>query len=691
MADDIRRVRTVGLLAEGGAGKTTLGEALLYASGTTTRQGRVDDGNSAFDFEPEEVRHKASLSTAPHSITWKRHSICLLDPPGLANFLSDTRYAMEAMTGAVFVTSPTGHFKVEAERVWGWANLLQLPRVVCLSRMDREEGSVETALNGLRETLGGKFVPIQIPIGTQADFRGVVDLVSMKALMFTGDNGAVEEQDIPGELQADADAQREQLVEAVAELDDDLLNRYLEGAEVTTDELKQVLGKGVAAAEIFPVLCLSGGQCAGIQPLLDAIIDYLPSPDQGPVVTGKHPSSQEDEERAPTPDAPFSARVFKTIDSPTGRLSLMRVCSGKIESDSIVHNSTRNAKERLGQLFILDGKKQQPVASALSGEVIAVAKLKETHTGDTLCDEKSPILLPPMVEFSPSISFALGLKSHGDEEKILSSLHRLSEEDMALKVGRDAQSNDILISGAGQLHIEVVVEKLKRRYGVEVGLNAPKVPYRETINGSAEAQGRLKKQSGGRGQFGDTWIKLEPLPRGGGFAFEDKIRGGAIPRQYIPSVEKGAIGALAKGFLAGYPMVDVKVSLYDGSYHDVDSSDMAFQIAASIGIQNALEKAKPVILEPVMHMEISVPEEYTGDITGDLNRRRGRLNNVDAKGNTQVIKASVPMSEILTYAPDLRSMTSGRGTFEMEFSHYEEAPHQLTEKIIEESKHAQEE
>lgn len=691
MADDIHRIRTVGLLAEGGAGKTTLGEALLYASGTTTRQGRVDDGNSVFDFEPEEVRRKLSLSTAAHSLSWKRHSVCLLDTPGFANFLSDTRYAMEAMSGAVFVTSTTGQFKVESERVWGWANTLQLPRLVCLSRLDREEGSLDTALNSLHETLGGKFVPIQLPIGRQANFKGVVDLLSMKALMFTGDRGEGEEQDIPAEVQADADTQREQLVEAVAEINDDVLNRYLEGEEISTDELKQVLREGVVSGQLFPVVCVSGGQCAGVQPLLDTIVDYLPSPDETPAVMGKNPKSQDDEERTPDPAAPFSARVFKILDSPTGRLSLLRVCSGTLESDSSVYNSTRDAKERLGQLFTLDGKKQQPVASALPGEVVAVAKLKETHAGDTLCDEKAPFVLPPMIEFSPAISFALGLKSRGDEEKILSSLQRLLEEDAALKVDRDAQSNDILISGAGQLHIEVVVERLKRRYGVEVELKAPKVPYRETINGTAEAQGRLKKQSGGRGQFGDTWIKIEPLPRGQGFEFVDQIRGGAIPRQYIPSVEKGAVGALAKGFLAGYPIVDVKVTLYDGSYHEVDSSDMAFQIAASIGIQNALEKAKPVLLEPVMKMEISVPEEYTGDITGDLNRRRGRLNNVDAKGSNQVINASVPMAEILSYAPDLRSMTSGRGTFEMEFSHYEEVPHHLAEKIIEEVKQAREE
>jgi elongation factor G len=687
--DDIRRIRTVGLLAEGGAGKTSLGEALLYAAGATTRQGRVEDGTSVFDFEPEEVRRKITLSTAFHSLSWKRHHVFLVDPPGYANFLTDTRYAMEAMNSAIFVAGPNGHLKVESERIWGWANDLRLARLVCISRADREEGSLESALAELTKVLDAKLVPIHVPIGSQANFRGVVDLLSMKALMFQGENGAVQEQDIPDEVQGEVDEYREKLIESVAEINDELLSRYLEGGEITPQELKQGLRDGVVSGVLFPVLYTSGLRGAGIQPLLDAIVDYLPSPAERPAITGTNPKTHESVERQPDPGEPFSARVFKTLESPTGKLSLFVVYSGKVDSDSVVYNATRDAKERLGQLFHLDGKKQQSVASALPGEIIAVAKLKDTHTGDTLCDEKAPIVLPPMVEFSPVISFALGLKSRGDEEKIMSSLHRLSEEDPAMKVDRDSQNNDILLAGAGQLHVEVVVEKLKRKYGVDVDLKAPKVPYRETITGRAEAQGRLKKQTGGRGQFGDTWIRIEPLPRGKGFEFVDEIKGGAIPRQYIPSVEKGVVNALAKGFLAGYPMVDLRVALYDGSYHEVDSSDLAFQIAGSYGVQNAIEKARPVLLEPIMTLEATVPEEHTGDITGDLNRRRGRLLSVDAKGHNQIIKAAVPMSEVLSYAPDLRSMTSGRGTFHMEFSHYEEVPHHLVEKIIQESKQAQ--
>ena len=678
-ADDMHRIRTIGLLAEGGAGKTTLGEALLYAAGETTRQGRVEDESSVLDFEPEEMRRKTTLSTAFHTLHWKKHDICLVDPPGYANFLPDTRYAMEAMSGAIFVASPTGQLKVETERLWNWAKDMQLPRLVCLSRMDREEGEFGAAIDALNSTLEATLTPIHMPIGSQAGFRGVVDLLSMKALMFQGDKGEVTDEAIPDDLQSQADDYREKLIEAIAETDDDLLMRYLEGEELSVEDITQGLSAGVAAARIFPVLCLSGSQTLGIQPVLNAMVDLLPSPTSRPGMTATDPKTHEEVERSPDPSAPFTARVFKTVDSQAGKLALFHVISGKVESDSVVYNATRDAKERLGQLFHLKGKKQEPVATALPGDIIGVAKLKETHTGDTLCDDKNPTLLPPLVEFNPAISFALGLKSRGDEEKIMTSLDRLNEEDPALKVDRDQQSNEILISGAGQLHIEVVE------------LKAPKVPYRETINGRTEAQGRLKKQSGGRGQFGDTWLRVGPLARGTGFEFVNEIKGGAIPRQYIPSVEKGVVDALGKGFLAGYPIVDVQVALYDGSYHEVDSSDMAFQIAGSIGIQNALEKAKPVLLEPIMHLDITVPEEYMGDISGDINRRRGRLVSVDAKGNNQIIKASVPMAEILTYAPDLRSMTSGRGTFEVGFSHYEEVPHHLTEKIIQESKQAKEE
>ncbi len=690
--DDIRRIRTVGLLGEGGIGKTSLGEALLFSAGATTRLGKVNDGTSVLNFEPEEVRRQITISTAFHDFSWKKHDIFLLDPPGYANFLPDTRCCMEAMIGAVFVVGPSGQLKVESERIWRWANDLSLPRLVFLSRLDREEGSLEQVLAELERLLEAKFVAVQIPIGVQDDLRGVVDLLSMKAFVVENDSGALKEHEIPSELKDQAESYREKLVEAVAELPDDLLSRYLEGEEIGEEELKQALRRGVVDRLLFPVFCGSALRNLGSPLLLDAIVDYLPSPADCPPAVGEDPRSGEQIERRPDPSEPFSGRVFKTVVDPfAGQLSIFRVLSGKIESDSSVYNSTRGVRERVGQIFRLQGKKQQPVPSAAVGEIVAVAKLKDTHTGDTLCEERAPIRYSGLVEFPPAISFALGFKSRADEEKITTALQRLMEEDVALKMGRDAQSKEILISGVGQLHIEVVVEKLKRQFGVEVELKAPKVPYRETILAKASAQGKYKKQSGGRGQYGDTWLEIEPLPRGSGFEFVNKIVGGAIPKQYIPAVEKGIRGAMEEGILAGYPMVDIRATLYDGSFHEVDSSDMAFQIAGSLAFKNAVEKAKPVLLEPIMTIEVTVPEEFVGDITGDLNRRRAKLLGVDVKGGRQVIRAHVPLAEILTYAPDLRSMTSGRGDFQVEFSHYDRVPPELAEKIILQARQAREE
>jgi elongation factor G len=677
-------------LGEGGIGKTSLGEALLFSAGATTRLGKVSDGTSVLSFEPEEVRRQITISTSFHDLSWKRHSVFLVDPPGYANFLPDTRCCMEAMTGAIFVASPTGHLKVESERVWGWANDLGIPRLVFLNRMDREEGSLGNTLAEMQKVLDAKFVAVQVPIGSQENFRGVIDLVTMKALIAVDESGALQEQEIPADLQGEAEEYREKLVEAIAEINDDILTRYLEGEEISQEELGQTLQKGVSAGTLFPVLCGSALKNVGPRLLLDAIVDYLPAPTERRPALGEDPKTGEQVERKPDPAEPFSARVFKTVIDPfAGKLSIFQVLSGQVESDSTAYNSTRETRERLGQVFRLQGKKQQPVPSASVGEVVAVAKLKDTRSGDTLCDERAPVRYHGLMEFSPAISFALGLKSRGDEEKITTSLQRLMEEDVALRVGRDAQSKEILISGTGQLHIEVIVERLKRKFGVEAELKAPKVPYRETILGKANAQGKYKKQSGGRGQYGDTWIEIEPLSRGAGFEFVNRIVGGAIPRQYIPSVEKGIRNAMGEGFLSGYPMVDVRVTLYDGSFHEVDSSDLAFQIAGSMGFKSAVEKARPSLLEPIMTIEVTVPEEYVGDITGDLNRRRGKLLGVDVKGNNQIIRAHVPMAEVLSYAPDLRSMTSGRGDFQVEFSHYDRVPPELTDKIILQTKQAQ--
>jgi elongation factor G len=526
-----------------------------------------------------------------------------------------------------------------------------------------------------------------MPIGAETSFKGIVDLVMMKAYLYEADTGKFAEADIPADLKGAADEWRQKMVEDVCETDDQLLEKFLDGNELSTEELKKAIREGTKARKLFPILFGSPVHQVGIAQLLDAIVDYLPSPLEQGEVEGSNPANGEVIKRPVDPNAPFSAYVFKTVIDPfAGKLSIMRVMSGKIAPDATCYVPSRQLKEKMGHMFRLEGKKQEPVKDAAAGEIVAAAKFKDIVTGDTLCDEKAPIRYPGIEHFSPNISFALEPKSKADEDKLPQGLHRMMEEDQTVEMHRDEETRDFILSGMGQQHIEIIVEKLKRKYGAEVILKAPKVPYKETIRGSATAQGKLKKQTGGRGQFGDTWLKVEPLPPGKGFEFVDQVVGGAIPRNYIPAVEKGVREAMAGGYLAGYPMVDVRVSLYDGSYHDVDSSDMAFKIAASMGFKNAVEKAKPVLLEPVMNMEISMPDECMGDVIGDLNSRRGKVLGMDTKGHTQVIKARVPMAEVLKYAPDLRSITSGRGEFHMEFSHYEELPAHLAEKVIKEAK-----
>jgi elongation factor G len=513
----------------------------------------------------------------------------------------------------------------------------------------------------------------------------------MKALVYADANGRPREEELSGDPKARAQEARTRLCEAVAETDDALLEKYLEQGEISDDELRAALRNAVMACKLTPVLCGSGAKNIGMGPLLDAIATLMPAPNERPAMQGQGPSNGTPVERPHDPSAPFSALVFKTVIDPfAGKLSIMRVMSGRAATDANVLNSTRGVKEHFGHLLRLEGKKQAPLQAALAGEIIAVAKLKDTTTGDTLSDEKAVIIYPQPEKPAPVISFAIRPKTRADEEKSSIALQRLVEEDPALETHRDPQTHEIILSGTGQMHIEVTVEKLKRKFNVEVELQAPKVPYMETIKGRAEAQGKYKRQSGGRGQYGDCWLKIEPLARGKGFEFVDEIVGGSIPRQFIPSVEKGVRNTLPEGFLAGYPMVDVRVTVYEGSYHDVDSSDMAFQIAASMGFKNALEKARPILLEPVMAVDVSCPDDCMGDVIGDLNSRRGRVLGMETKGHAQVIKALVPMAEILKYAPDLRSLTSGRGSFEARFHHYDEVPAPIAEKVIKEKKEAQE-
>jgi elongation factor G len=684
---ELEKLRNVGILGHGGCGKTSLGEAMLFAAGATQRLGKVQDGTSVLDHEPEEIKHHVSISTAFHSLAWNKYPVTLIDTPGYAAFLSDSINCMRGFNSAVFVLNPAVGLRVEAERLWVRANEDRVSRLLFVSKMDHEQANVQERIAPLLEGLEAKGIYLQMPIGTEVNFKGVVDLLSMKAFVYNGDSGKFTEGEIPAELKDSAEEWRQKMVEDISESDDELLEKFLDGKELTTEELKKAVRDGTRERKLFPILFGSPLRQVGIAQLLDAVLDYLPSPVEAVEAEGENPGNGEAVKRKTDANAPFSAYVFKTLIDPfAGKLSIMRVMSGKIASDITCYVPNRQLREKVGHLFRLEGKKQEAVKEAFAGEIVAAAKFKDIATGDTLCDEKAPIKYEDPVHFSPNISFALEPKSKADEDKLPQGLHRIREEDQTIELHRDEETRDFILSGMGQQHIEIVVEKLKRKYGAEVVLKAPKVPYKETIRGSASAQGRQKKQTGGHGQFGDTWIKVEPLPHGAGFEFVDKIVGGAIPRNFIPAVEKGIREAMAGGYLAGYPMVDVRATLYDGSYHDVDSSDMAFRIAASMGFKNAVEKAKPVLLEPVMNMEVSVPDECMGDVIGDLNSRRGKVLGMDTKGHIQVIKSRVPMSEVLKYAQDLRSITSGRGEFHMEFAHYEELPPHLAEKVIKEAK-----
>jgi elongation factor G len=688
-ADDVAKLRNVAIVGQGGTGKTTVADALLFAAGAVNRIGRIDDGSSSFDTEPEEVRRKSSITAALHHASWKKHDVNVIDTPGYSPFLHDTRNCLRAVSGAVIVLGPTGgEVKVESEKIWAWLDELEMPRIAFVTRMDRERASIDHALEDLA-VLGARPAVLQVPIGAEAEFHGVVDVLSGRAFVYQGDSGTFQEGPAPAELADAVAAARERLVETLAETDDALTEKYLEGTELTVEELRTALREGTRARKILPVLCGAAARAIGLHPLLDAIVDLLPSPGDLAPWAGDNPKTGEPLERAVDPAAPFSAYVFKTIVDPfAGRLSVLRIVSGRAHQDLNCVNTVRDTRERIGHLLKLEGKKQSQVPQAVAGDIVALAKLKDTATGDTLADEKSPIVYAPFPDAPAAISFALQPKSKADDEKVMQGLHRLMEEDTALRVHRDEQTKEFVVSGTGQLHLEVAVERLKRKFGVEVELKAPKVPYKETIKGTAKAQGKHKKQTGGHGQYGDAWLELSPLPRGKGFEFEDDITGGVIPRNFIPAVEKGVRELLVEGLLAGYPIVDVKARLYFGSYHDVDSSEMSFKIAGRLAFKTAFEQCKPVLLEPIMTITVTVPDEHMGDVIGDLNSRRGKVLGAETKGHSQAIKAHVPMSEVLRYAPDLRSMTSGRGDFELEFSHYEEVPPHIAERIIKEAQAA---
>ncbi len=691
MAEMVSTLRNIALVAHNGAGKTSLAEAILFKAGAITRLGRIEQGNTAMDFEPEEVKRQSSIGGAFHQFTWQKHSVFLTDTPGDQNFFSDTRASMQSADGALVVVDGVDGVRFQAEQAWEFAKEFNMPCAIFINKLDKDRSEYERTFDDVVESFESpRPIKVQLPIGAVEDFQGVVDLVAMKAYFFD-DDGKMTAGDIPADMADEVEAEREALIENVAEADDALIERYLEGEDVTQREIEAALRKGVVERIFAPVLCGSATGLKAIEPLMDFIVNAMPSPEDHGAWTGVDPDSGEEITREPGVDAPFSALVFKTIADPyAGRLSVLRVVSGRLGGDGTFYNVNKGGRERFNQLLTITGKEQKPAKGAIPGSIVAVAKLKETTTGDTLCDESAKVKLKAAEPLPNLISFAVSPKNQGDEDKIFSSLNRLLEEDPGLKIDRNAQTKEIILSGRGQMHIEVTADKMKRKFNVEVALNLPKIPYRETIKKSVRVQGRHKKQTGGHGQFGDCWIQMEPLPRGEGFQFEDAIVGGAIPRTYIPAVEKGVQEAAERGYLAGYPCVDFKVKLDDGSYHQVDSSEMAFKIAGALAFKKGMEQANPVLLEPIMSVTVWTPEEFMGDVMGDLNGRRGRVMGMDSEGKYQIIKAQVPLAEFQTYAPDLRSMTGGRGTYVMDFSHYEEVPAQMAEKVIEASKREQE-
>jgi elongation factor G len=679
---ETKDIRNVGIVGHGHCGKTSVVAGLLFAAGATSRLTRVDEGNTITDHDEEEIQRKLSISTSIASIEWKKTKINLLDTPGFNLFTNDAYATLVAADALVIVVDAVAGVQAITEKMWAYADQRGLPRAIVINKLDRERASFERTMENIHERFGRSAVPIHLPIGNEKDFTGVVDLVHMKAHTFQPDgDGKSQMGEIPASHAEAAKQAHEELVELVAEGKDDLMAEFFEQGTLPEEHIVAGLDEEMRKDLVFPVLCMSGLHDVGSDRLLDLIVEAFPSPADRP--PAKVMVNGVESERACSDSDPVAAYVFKTTADPfAGRISFFRVLSGVVKNDANLLNVKRESSERLAHIGAPLGKTIQPVGELHAGDIGAVGKLKETLTGDTLADKASAVVFPPVKIPEPSIAFAVEAKSRNDEDRMGNALHKLLEEDLSLRFYRDPQTRDFLVAGTGQQHVEIAVSRLKKRYGVDVTLKPPRIPYRETIRGNADVQGRHKKQTGGHGQFGDCWIRMEPLPRGGGFEFANEVFGGAIPKNYIPAVEKGILETAERGYLAGYPMVDFKVTVYDGSYHDVDSSELAFKLAARKAFRAAMATAKPSLLEPVMNVEIQAPVEFAGDLMGDLNGRRGRISGMETQGGTQILRAHVPMAEMLSYQSDLTSMTQGRASFTMEFDHYDYVPQPQAEKIV---------
>ncbi len=674
MADG--KTKNIIFLSHASCGKTSLAEAILYNTKVSSRVGSVDEGTSISDYRPDEKERKISINTSILHTTYKDIKINILDTPGYADFIGEVISSIYVADAGVLCICGVQGIEVGTERMYNMLEERNIPYILFINKLDKENSDFFKTLDVIKESFGKKCIPFQYPKGKEASFEGGIDLISADGIG-----------DLPDEDKQKANKMREEIIEAAAETDDFLTEKYLEGQELTQDEIKSALKKAILNKKIIPVLCGAAVKNETVNYLLDVIRDYLPSSDELTPIEANKPNSEEKVMVERKKDAPFSALVFKTISDPyVGKLTIFRVYSGSLSADTGFFNSSKGERERIGKLFTIIGKEQKQVDRAEEGDIVAVAKLKNTETSDTLCDEKNPVIFNPIKFPEPVISFSVTPKSRSDEEKISEALHKLAIEDPTLKISRDQQTKELIISGMGDLHIDVIVKRLKTNYGVDVTVGTPKVAYKETITSKAKAQGKYKRQTGGRGQYGDVHIEVEPLERGKGFEFVDKIVGGAIPKNYIPAVEKGIRNAMSEGIITNNPMVDVKVTLYDGSFHSVDSSDIAFQIAGAMAIRKAVLEANPILLEPIMEVDITVPEEYMGQVSGDISSRRGKILGMDHKGNFEVVKALIPLAEMFKYATELRSMTQGKGTYSMKFSTYEPVPQKLAQSIIEKSK-----